>query len=525
MEPRYHAAVTPPQDAAHDAAHEVPSRARRVGLVLGPALFLALLAWPDLPLSPAQRRVAAVTAWTATWWITTAIPIGIASLLPAALLPLLGVVSARDVAPMYVNDLVLLFLGAFVVALGVERWGVHKRVAFGVIALVGTGRRRLVLGFMTASALLSLFLNNTSTTLMLLPIGLAVIASVEGPSEAKSPFAISLLLGMAYAASLGGTGTLIGTPPNQVLAGVLAELWPEAPPLDFATWAQAWLPLVALFVPIGWLLLTRVALRVPKEGERGAAAIAQERARLGPVTRGEVRMSIVFAITALLWITRAGFDLGAVRIPGWVELVAPASIERPERFVSDATVAVAMAIVCFLVPVRPGTRLMDWSTASRMPWEVLLLLGGGFAIAGSFQHSGLDRVLGEALGPWLAGRSDWVVVLAVVVFMAALTEVTSNVATSTVLLPVLGQAAVAADLSPLLTMFPATIAASAAFMLPVATPPNAVVFSSRLVPASTMARVGIWLNVAAALLITLVFQLWSRHVLDVASAVPDWVQR
>ena len=495
-------------EARHGGEQESP-RAAKIGRVLGPLLFLAVLFWPDLPLTGDQRKVAAVTGWTAVWWITVALPIGITSILPAALLPLTGVMGARDVAPLYMHEIVFLFLGAFVIATGLERWNVHRRMAFAIIARVGTRPRNLVLGFMAAAAFLSLWLNNTSTTLMLLPIGMAVVGSVEGESRPRSPFAISLLLGMAYAASIGGTGTLIGTPPNQIFAGIFSEDFPAAPAIDFGTWMVAWLPLVLIFLPVAWFVLTRVALKVPREGGRGKETIRAERAKLGPMSHAEKWMAGVFVTTALLWVTRAGLDFGFLRIPGWAGLVVPSSIAEPEKFVTDATVATVMAILCFLIPVdrRRGVYLMDWKTASKMPWEILLLLGAGFAIAGSFKASGLDGVLGEGIGHYLVGRSDWIVVGAVVVFVALLTEVTSNTATTVVLLPVLDQAAVSAGISPMMTMLPATVAASAAFMLPVATPPNAVVFSSRLVPAPTMARVGIWLNVITAVLITLVFQL------------------
>jgi sodium-dependent dicarboxylate transporter 2/3/5 len=231
-------------------------------------------------------------------------------------------------------------------------------------------------------------------------------------------------------------------------------------------------------------------------------------------------MAGVFVATAVLWVTRPGLDLGFLRIPGWGDLVAP------QRFVTDATVATAMAVLTFLIPVdaKRGVYLMDWKTASRMPWEILLLLGAGFTIAGAFQATGLDAVLGDALGPFLAGRSPWLVVAVVAAAVALLTEVTSNMATTAVLMPVLGQAAVSAGISPLFTMLPATIAASAAFMLPVATPPNAVVFASRLVPAPEMARVGVYLNVATVILVTLVFQLWVRRVLGIEMAVPGWAE-
>ncbi len=497
-------------------------RVQRVGLALGPLVFLLLL-FLDGPLEPAQRRVAAVTGLTAIWWITSALPIGATSLLPAALFPLLGVMGGREVAPRYMHDLVFLFIGAFVIALGLERWNVHRRIALAIIARVGTRPRSLVLGFMVASAFLSLWVNNTSTTLLMLPIGVAVITSVTGKEPGlHDPFAISLLLGMAYSASVGGIATPVGTQPNQVFLGQFSDRYPEAPAISFGAWMLSLFPLVLLYVPAAWFLLTRVLLRVPDHGERGAEVIRAEREQLGPMTRAEKTMAAVFVTTALLWITRGGLDLGLVRVPGWAGLLTPDSVEAPGKFVTDATVATAMAVLTFLLPAGNGERLMDWRTASKLPWEVLLLIGGGFAIAGGFQVSGLDTLLGSSLGPLLEGTSSWVMVAAVVLLMAALTEVTSNTATTAVLLPVLGQAATAAGISPLLLMLPATIAASCAFMLPVATPPNAVVFSSRRVPSSTMARVGLGVNLLMAVLVVLVFELWIRRVLGIDSGLPAW---
>ena len=519
--------AAPELDELADAEGASPT-IRRFGLYTGPALFLFFLFFPESwggDLDPLGRRVLAVTALTATWWITAAIPIGAASLLPAALFPLLGVMSGREVAPRYMQDLLFLFLGAFVIALGLERWNVHRRMALWIISIVGTRPRSLVLGFMCASAFLSLWINNTSTTLLMLPIALAVIQSVSGKTpDARDPFAMSLLLGVAYSASMGGVATPVGTAPNQVFLGQFRERYPDAPDISFGAWLVAWGPLVLCFLPVGWFVLTRVALRVPNASGRGAAVIREERAALGPMSAPEKWMSGIFAATALLWVTRADLDLGFVKLPGWVRFVVPAGVDEPSKFVTDATVATCMALVCFVVPVdrARGVYLMDWKTAAKMPWEVLLLIGGGFAIAGAFKESGLDQDLGALIGPLLAGRSSWVMVLSVVLFMAALTEITSNTATTTVLLPVMGQAAVAAEVSPLLFMAPATIAASAAFMLPVATPPNAVVFSSRLVPPPTMARVGLWLNVTVALLLTLVFQLWVRRVFGIEAELPEW---
>ena len=493
----------------------------RTGLVLGPLAFLAILFLPGTGLDPVQRRVAAVAAWTATWWLTSAQPVGATSLLPAALLPLLGAMDAKTVAPFYMDDLVLLFLGAFLLTRGLERWNVHRRLALFVLARVGTQPRRLVLGTMCATALISAFVNNTSTTLLMLPIALALLSAFEGEARARSAFARALLLGVAYSASVGGITTPVGTAPNQIFLGMFRERYPEAGEISFVQWTLAWLPVVLLYLPIGWLLFTRVLFDVPAELGLGSDVVAAERRALGPWSSGEKRMAAVFALTALLWVSRADLEFGAFTFQGWSDLLKGSLAKSP---VSDATVAVTLAIACFLIPsgVERGKPLLDWSTARTLPWDVLLLFGGGFALAGAFKSSGLDAVIGAELAPWIAGKPDWLVVLGVVLLVTAVSELASNVATTQVMLPIVGSAAVAAGISPLLVMIPATIAASNGFMLPVATPPNAIVFATGEIPAPTMARAGLVLDLVMAVLVTAVFTSWGRFVLGIGSGVPDW---
>ena len=494
-------------------------RARQLGLSIGVVLFLVLLLLPGLPLDGTQRRVAAVTGLTATLWITVALPVGATSLLPAALFPLLGVMPMSEAAPLYMTHLVMLFIGAFIIALGLERWNVHRRIALWIISKVGGDPARLVLGFMAAAAFLSLWINNTATTLLMLPIATAVLARVLGDDEGRSPFALALLLGIAYASSVGGMGTPVGTAPNQEFLGQFDRRFPDAPSIGFGQWFLGWGQLVLLFVPLGWLVLTRLAFRVERKGNDAGEVIAEERARQGPLSGAQKRMGIMFGLTALLWVTRADLTLGELHLPGWATLLLG---EERGGYVTDATVASLMAVLCFVIPGDRGEPLMDWKTAVRLPWEVLLLLGAGFCIAHAFKVSGLDVALGSGLAPLLEGTSTGVIVFVVVVFMSLLTEVTSNTATTAVLLPVIASAGVAAGINPLLVMAPATIAASSAFMMPVATPPNAVVFSSPLVGVPDMVRAGIWLNFLMAGLITLVFQLWVRKLWGIGEALPAW---
>lgn len=513
-------------DAALPTSEVGSPLARRVGALLGVGLFAAALFLPGLPLDVAQRRMAAVTLLTAVLWLSAAVPVGAASLVPLALLPLLGVLPAREAAQLYMHDLVSLFLGAFVIALGLERWGVHRRMALFVIAKVGTSPRRLVLGFMLAGALLSAWINNTATALMMLPIGVSVIETLGAQGgERDTRFAPALLLGMAYACSMGGITTPIGTAPNQSYLGIFQTTFPGAPQVGFGTWILLGAPLVLLLVFASWWLLTGVVLRLEPGASDAGETVRRERAQLGPLDPASRRMAVVFGLTSLLWVTRADLSVGSFELQGWGSRLA-AVLGTPSTYATDATVSIVMALACFAIPsgTRPGEQLMDWRTTRKIPWEVLLLIGSGFCLARGFQETGLDAVLGGLLGPWIEGKPLWLVVGAVVLMVTFLTEVTSNTATTNVLLPVLAQAAVAAGVDPRATMLPATFAASCAFMLPVATPPNAVVYSSGLIPIPTMARVGLAFNLLSVLLIPLVFVVWGLPLLGIDGALPEWAR-
>jgi sodium-dependent dicarboxylate transporter 2/3/5 len=355
-----------------------------------------------------------------------------------------------------------------------------------------------------------------------------VVESVEGgPSRTATAFAMSLFLGIAYAASVGGMGTPVGTAPNQVFLRVFSTLFPEGPEISFGAWMLAWMPVVLLGVGLGWLLLTRLALRVPDHGARAAPTLETERAALGRMGRGEAMMATLFAATAVLWLTRAPLDLGFGRFAGWARLILPETIAEPERYLTDATVATAAALLGFILPVdrRRGITLLDWRSTAGIPWEVLLLIGAGFALAGGIKESGLDRALGQALGPLIEGRPAWQIVPVVVALIVFASEITSNTAIAVVLLPILGSAAVAAGISPLLTMMPAAIAASGGFMLPVSTPPNAIVFATGRVPPTAMARIGFWMDLLVIAIIVLVFFASGTRILGIEPGLPGWAEQ
>jgi sodium-dependent dicarboxylate transporter 2/3/5 len=464
-----------------------------VGLVLGPVLFLVLILLPAPEgLASEGHHLAAVAAWMAVWWISEAIPIPATALLPIVLFPLLGIMSAGTVTTSYANHLIYLFMGGFMIAVAMERWNLHRRLALHVISWVGTAPARLVLGFMLATAVLSMWISNTATAMMMVTIGLAVLKQLlpDGKHE-SSPLGTALMLGIAYAASIGGVATLIGTPPNAILAGVLDQNY--GIDLRFGAWMQFALPLSLVMLFLAWLYLTRIAFPLG-DAELPAAAgqIRQQISDLGRMTSPEKRVAWVFGIVAMLWISRGLID--------W----------SPVKAVKDSTIAIAGALALFVIPADWGRRifLLDWQTAVRIPWDIIILFGGGFALAAGFSETGLTTWLAEQL-EILKGVPPILVILLVGLLVIFLTEVTSNTATASLLLPVLGALSEALGLPPMILMVTATLCASFAFMLPVATPPNAIVFSSRCVHIPQMAKAGLWLNLMGVLLITAFVYLWS----------------
>lgn len=479
---------------------------------------------------------AAVTAMVACWWMTVAVPLPATSLLPLVLFPLLGVADLGGVAANYANRNVFLFMGGFIIALGIEKSGLHRRIALQVVACMGTSRSTIILGFMIASAVLSMWISNTATTLMMLPIALAVIGSLPRLLEAEpgarpSGFAPALMLGVAYGASVGGMATPIGTPPNIAFKGQLGELFPQAPEVSFSSWMIAVLPIVVVLVGVIWLVLTRVMFRMERVGGRLGRQVIRDRLRaLGPMQRSERWMLGVFIITALLWVFRTTIQVGQVEIPGWSDLLARL---WPGVFVAgfthDATVAMAMAILLFVIPCgrnESGGRdfLMDWKTATRLPWDILLLFGGGFAIAAGFRETGLTTYVSESFAS-LGGAPPFVLVVGTCLLMTFVTELTSNTATTQIMLPVIAGAAVSAfATNPLVLMLAATLSASCAFMMPVATPPNAIVFASGHVKMSDMVRTGIVLNLVCAVVVAVGVYFYALPFLGASVEMPAWAQ-
>ena len=506
---------------------------RTIGLIAGPlvALLIWLLPNPE-GLSPAGQRTAGVALWMAVWWITEAVPIYVTGLLPLVLFPLLHILKTAELSSGYGHYLIYLFMGGFMLARAIERWNLHERIALNIVNRVGMSPQRLILGMMVATAFLSMWISNTATTLIMLPIGLAILAEaalIGGTTVEDSPdlsrTATSMMLGIAYAANIGGMGTLIGTAPNVVFVGQLNEIFPGAAEIGFIDWMRVALPLVILFVPLVWLFLTRVAFPVHQVTLPGGHQIIVDKLAALPAFKGpERRVAWVFLAAALLWVFRKDIDLGFATLPGWAGMLGV------DAWVNDATVAVFIAVALFVIPSgtpqgMPETsnrRLLDWQTAVTIPWGLLVLFGGGLALAKGVGATGLSTWIGGAFSG-LSALPLIFTVLLVCLLVTFLTEITSNTAMTTLFMPVLAAVAVSVGQNPILFMLPAALSASCAFMMPVATPPNAIVFGSGYIRIPQMAGAGFALNLVGAVLITLLIYLLAMPAFGIDPGVlPDW---
>ena len=495
-------------------------KAKNIGLWLGIAAFVLLLLFPVDPSNVPASRLAAVAALMALWWMSEAIPLVATALFPLVLFPLLGILPGRETAPVYINSTIILFIGGFMIAVTMQKWNLHRRIALAIIERVGGGPARIVLGFMIAAAFLSMWISNTATAVMMVPIALAIALQIEERLEHRAhKFTVGLMLGIAYGCSIGGMTTLVGTPPNLAFARIYELLFPAAPSIAFGQWMIVALPAGIVLLAVAWLVITQVLYRAPKDIAVAKDVIARERERLGPIAFEERAVLLVFAMAALLWVFRVDLTLGPITVPGWSGL-----LPWP-RFVDDGTVAIAMASLLFFIPARQqGGRVMGADVVLRLPWNVVLLIGGGLALAVGFQRTGLAGLIGsqfEAVG----ALPPFVLILLVCLVITLLTELNSNTATTEMILPVLASVAVLAGIHPLLLMIPATMSASCAFMMPVATPPNAIVFGSNRLSIAEMARAGIILNLCAVLVIASVVYLLGLAVFGIdPTVVPEWAK-
>lgn len=458
------------------------------GLLIGFILF-ALMLWLPAPEGLGQDawRTAAVAVLMGTWWITEAIPIAATALMPVVLFPVLGISGIDSTLEPYAHPLIFLFMGGFVIAIAMEKWDLHRRIALNIVNFVGTRPHAIILGFIIASAFLSMWVSNTATALMMLPIALSVLKLVDRQEEGGMKthhFGLCLLLGVAYGCNVGGMGTLIGTPPNALLAGFMADNYGVE--ISFARWLLFGIPLVVICLPILYFVLTRVVYPLEMNELPGGKQLFEEALQsLGSISKPEKKIAVVFVLTAFLWITRPLFEK---LLPG----------------ISDTGIAMTAALSFFLIPVKSEEKkcILEWNDVEELPWGVLILFGGGLSLASAIKNTGLA----EWIGTSIEVLSNWpvlVLLLLLVSLIVFLTEMTSNTATAAAFLPIMGSVAVGLGQNALLFTLPVALAASSAFMLPVATPPNAIIYGSNRINIPEMARAGMWLNIIFIVLISL----------------------
>ncbi len=494
----------------------------KIGLVGGSSIFiLMVLFFNPTPDRPEVGLMAAVATVMAIFWITEAIPLAATALIPLVALPLTGILDSRTVSKAYINSMIFLFIGGFLIALAMERWNLHRRIALNIIRRAGRRADYMVLGFMVASGFLSMWISNVATTVMMLPIGLAIISKMEEAFGEKRTHLLSvvLMLGIAYACSIGGVATLVGTPTNLAFVQIFHELFPDSPFIAFGEWMIIGIPYAVVMVGITWFLLTRVIYPIDLSLHLDREIVDRELRELGPLKSGELRILVVFCITVVLWTFRRDLNVGVLQIPGW------SGLWEGFRNTDDGTIAIAMALLLFFLPAgkdHPSIRLLDKDIFKKIPWDVIILFGGGYALAGGFVSSGLAQFIGESF-PVSDGVPPWVYVLLICLGITFLTELSSNSATLSMMLPILAGLAVSLNINPLLFAIPATISASMAFMMPVATPPNAVIFGSRRLQIYEMAKAGLVLNFVATVLTVIALYLFFPYVAGApVDSFPEW---
>ncbi|MDX1640613.1 MAG: SLC13 family permease [Balneolaceae bacterium] len=482
----------------------------KIGLSVGLLLFIVILIIPSPEsMNDVAWKTTAVAVLMATWWITEAIPIAATSLLPIVLLPVLGIAPIGDSTAPYANPLIFLFMGGFIIAIAMQRWDLHKRIALRIINFVGVKPSSIIIGFIIASAFLSMWVSNTATALMMLPIALSVLHFTDRKDSGESPvtnFEIVLVLAIAYACNIGGIATLIGTPPNALFAGFMLENYNVE--VSFVRWMSIGIPLILVLLPLMYFILTKLIFPIKlKELPGGREVINNQLKEIGKIRIPERRVAIVFTITACLWIFR---PLLSNILPG----------------LSDAGIAIAAGIVLFIIPSGndDGKKLLAWHNMKDLPWGILILFGGGLSLAMAISSSGLASWIGESVKS-LEAFPIFVLLLSVILIVVFLTEITSNTATTAAFLPILASTAIGMGQNPLMFILPAAISASCAFMLPVATPPNAIIYGSGKVSIPQMAKAGLWLNITISIILTLVSYTFFAYVFGIEiGVIPDWVR-
>lgn len=459
---------------------------RRAALFLGPLIFASCCLLPFGLEKPAQITLG-ITIWIAFWWIVEPVPMAVTSLLPLVLFPISGVMPLKTTAAEYSNEIVYLFLAGFILGKSIEKWGLHRRIALSLVAAIGSSPSSILLGFMVATAFISMWISNTATAIMMLPVALAVAGrGGEGNADFSSNFSKNLMLGIGYAASIGGMATVIGTPTNAIFVSYARQNFPDST-VSFGKWLAFGLPFAAVLLLFCWKMLLWTFPIKKGENSQNPGIIKAELASLGKISMPEKRVLALFSLVIFGWVS------GSLIWYGWF----------PKNLgIGDTLVALTGAILLFLIPADrvSGEKLMDWKTAERIPWGILLLFGGGLAIAKGFDMSGLARWMGDKM-TGLGGLPLWLVLFVVLAVTVLLSEVASNIATASMMMPVLASLATAIGVHPFGLLMAATLAASVGFMLPIATAPNTIVFSSGHLTTRDMMKAGFWLDLAAIILL------------------------
>jgi sodium-dependent dicarboxylate transporter 2/3/5 len=494
---------------------------RQSMLIIAPLISVLIIIFADL--DPGNRNITstfAIAFLMAAWWISEAVPLAITALIPVVLFPLLGIVDGKTISALYFNHVIFLFIGGFLMAFAMERWNLHRRIALRILILFGVSPGRILMGFMLATAFLSMWMSNTATAMMMVPIAFSIILKLEESlgKEKVSKYTVGLLLAVAYSASIGGISTLVGTPPNLSFVRISNIIFPEMAEISFADWFIFALPITILLFFAAWLILYLMYKPKNSWDEVSIHDFKNEYKLLGKAKTEEKIVFVLFTLLVFFWIFRSEIVIQSFVIPGWENL-----FDHP-GYINDGTVAIFFGILLFMIPSksRKGEKLMNWETAGKIPWGIVLLFGGGFALAQGFVDSGLSVWFGEQLAG-LANVEPIVLTLANSSLISLLTELTSNVATTEMILPILAGLAVTIKLNPLLLMIPATLASSLAFMLPVATPPNAIIFGTNRIQVKEMVKTGILLNLIGIIIVTLIMYFWGTIVFGIdVNVFPEW---
>ena len=495
-----------------------------IWLITGPILALAIYWWlPDqyiasdgkvtLLTHPAKATIA-LLVWMATWWLTEATHITVTALLPIALFPLFEVASIKEATAPYASHIIFLFLGGFIIAIAIQRWKLDKRIALGILTKIGSSPSRIVGGFMLATAFLSAFISNTATTAMMLPIGLSVIALLTGKKFKQRAFATCIMLSIAYAANIGGIATVIGTAPNLFVASFIKDAidTPFQQDISFLQWSKVGVPVVCVLLPIAWWLLTKLIYKVDKITlQHSSQSLLEQKFALGKMSYEEKMVCIVFSFTVFLWLSRT-FLQG-------LEFSFNENSYKPLSGLTDSSIAIFSAILLFLIPTKStnDSFILQWENLKELPWGILILLGGGLSLAAAVKANGVTEFIG-AQATILSVLPPLLILLVIVTAVVFLTELTSNTATTATLVPVLAAIAPVLNLHPYVLIIPAAIAASCAFMLPIATPPNAIVFGSGHISMQEMRKTGFWLNLLSLLILTSLAYGLSTYLIKILEA-------